>query len=354
MKKSILILIVCVTLLFGGCFESIPLQTVIREKEQLVQKMEQEKKDHEQDMKKKNQEIEDLRKEFQSSIIDKMQFASDRLYGADLAWQFDKEHDRTDIIINNRVNEARAVLPPVSAAGIANENERLTKELDETKTSLDELQKSHKKVVDEAEKIVKKSNEIQGKLDVALKEKEDLIVKHEATLNTLQGKLNKANDEIIAKNNNDKARLELESKERLYIIGVLTSAALLAGLGAIFVPIPQVKKGLAVFGAICLAAAIAIPFIKGWMVAVGVLGLCLPLGGYLLYAYVKEYKSATSTYKGLENIKTKNPEVWKDTVSPELESEQSKYVKKDGKIEAVPDESISKHIDARLVETDAK
>jgi len=354
MKKIITILLISLTLFFGGCFESVPLQTAIREKEQLVQKMEQEKKDHESKIQEKNKEIEDLRKEFQSSIVDKMQFASDRLYGADLAFQFDKEHDRTDMIVNNRVNEARTVLPPVSATGIANENERLTKELDETKTSLDELQKSHKKVVDEAEKMVKKSIEIQGKLDVALKEKSDLVEEHKAALESLQGKLNKVNDEIIAKNNNEKARLELESKERLYIIGVLISAALLSGLGAIFVPVPQIKKGLAIFAAICFCATIAIPFVKGWMIAVGILCLCLPLGIYFLRSYVKEYKSATTTYKGLENIKNKNPEVWKDTVSPELASEQSKYIKKDGKIETVPDESISKHIDARLVETDAK
>jgi Skp family chaperone for outer membrane proteins len=354
MKKSILLTLVCLILLLGGCFETVPLATQNAEKDRLEAKIAANEKEYKENMAKKEREIEGLRKEFQSTIVDKMQFCSDRLYGADLAFQFDKERDRTDMIIHNRVNEARTVLPPVSAAGIAQDNERLTKELDETKTSLAELQKSHQKVVDEAKDIVKKSDKIQKELNDALSDKKKIEDDFRAKVETLQDKLNKLNDEIIARNGNEKVRLELESKERLYIIGVLTSAALLSGLGAIFIPIPQVKKGLAIFGAICLAAAIAIPFVKAWMVAVGILGLCLPLGGYLLYGYMKEYKSATSTYKGLENLKVNQPEVWEKTVLPELTSEQSKYVKKDGKIETVPDKSISDHIDARLVETDSK
>lgn len=287
--------------------------------------------------------------DFTKSLYTKMQFASDKLYGADFAFQMDGLKDRFDFVVNNRVNEARAVLPPPTVEAMMKENEAVKLELDETRTSFEELKNKHNAALKEADKINEKSKQAELALEKA---KQDLVNLEKEKNKKIQEK----QDEIIEKDNkiialekqraDDRKALQEAKTKGSAVLGILALAAL---AGAIWSPLWKSKFGL--FAGILGFAAIGIWYIEPWMVGL-IGGICvLGLIVWVVITSNKENKSSTSVYQGLQSIKTNNRELWDNKIAPVLKEWQTKYVKKDGKIIEVDDPTIAIHIDEKLAET---
>lgn len=319
-------------------------------KEKVETLITQVKKEYEEKLNAATLQVELKNTNYIDGLLKKLQFASDKLYGADFAFQLDDNKDRTDLVVNNRINEARKVLPSPSIEQMLEENIRVKDELDETKTSLEQLRKNHEEVISQAGSLNKQVDEKKRALEAAKKERQDLEKEKNSKIASLQDDLNKANNDIIAKEKARSDDFEAIKEAKTKASAVLGGLALLALAGAIWSPIQKDK--FAVFSAILGFIAIAIWFIQPWMVGL-IAGLAiLAILAIILKKYNEEKKAATATYKALSSVKEKDPEVWKDTVSPELTEYHQKYKTENGKIVKVKDESITRLIDERLAEHD--
>lgn len=132
-----------------------------------------------------------------------MQAAANSFYGQSLVFKSIIAPTRTDLINKNLMEEGWKALgnrvPDYKT--MMEMNERIARELDETKTSLADLQKSHEKVMKENGKL---TDATQAALDkVAAKELEmkSLRESYLKEIAALQSKLNEANNAIIAQKN---------------------------------------------------------------------------------------------------------------------------------------------------------
>jgi heme exporter protein D len=83
--------------------------------------------------------------------------------------------------------------------------------------------------------------------------------------------------------------------------------------------VPSLKKQLIVGAAICGGAALALPFITPWMVwcAVGV--ALLPVVAWTIKTYKDEHTDHADTVRAIQEVKTKEPEMFKQTIAPILQ-----------------------------------
>ena len=316
------------------------------------QVLEQTKKDYDSKLAAKDGDIKVKQDLFIQSWINKDQMASDRLYGADFAFQLHPKPDRTHIIMDNRINEARVVLPPASVAAMAIENERVKRELDETRTSMAELQKNHDLAIEEAKLANNISEKAKADLNQAKLDKEKIEKDKNIAIAKTQEALDKANNEVIANEHKrgDDAKAIQAGKEKLSLGAGLLAALCLAG--AIWSPIMKDKFGMA-------AGVLAVASVGVWyltpILVFSIFGLgSLIIIGWVVFEHNKDNKAAVATYSALEEIKNNSKEVWDTSIAPKLSEWQSKYVVKDGKVITIPDPSIALNIDKKLAQTNQK
>lgn len=309
---------------------------------------------HAADMEKLTAEAQAKTQQILTANLVQKQTAAASFYGQDVVFRSIVAPTRTDLIVHNLALEGWAALgvqPTYEDMKIM--NERLIKELDETKTSLIQLQANHNAALAKNEalaaatkKFEDELKEIQRKIDA--KEKE-----FRASLDAKQSEIIDLNNKIIAAQ--DAKRLADE--RRAAMIAKLSwgsgIVAALCVLGAIFSPVFKRELGISAvtFG----AAAAALPFLEPWHVAAGIGLVFLIIIVWVAIKYRREEKLADALVLANQDIKEKAPEVWAATARPIVEDRLSKYKKdwKSGKISTVKDKGLEKHIDAKLAEYDA-
>jgi hypothetical protein len=282
-----------------------------------------------------------------------MRAAANGVYGASQVFDSILVPTRTDLIARNFVLESWAALGNQlpDQPTLIKINQRIKDELDETKTSLADLKKTHDSVVAENVKLVDATKVWQDKLAVAEKARADLESGYRTQLDAKQQGIIALQQNIVALEKaraDDAAAIQAMKTKASMILGGLS---LLCAAGVIYSPVGKV--GLVMLGTISAGAAVLIWVVKVWMVlaAAGMASLALVV--YALVAYRKEEKLADAMVLSLNDIKNSSSEVW-SKVSPVLDERFKKYVRKGGDIKTVEDPSMKALVHKKLAEYDQK
>lgn len=275
-----------------------------------------------------------------------LQAGANKLYGANEAFKFYANPTRLDLIINNRVTEAQAALgkQPTYQA-IKEENQRLKEELDEKKTSLEDLKAKHNQALAENTVLSEKTNQIKKEVEIAKAEWLKTEQKYISESSVLQSTLNAANDKII---NLEKQRADnqaaIERMKTKLMIGCGIAAALCV-LATIYSPVG--KRSLAIASVVFGGASAAIPFIEGWMILIGAIAIISIITVIFLYNHYVADKTTDNLINHIQDLKEDPtiPENLKSHIKNSLAKWNSKYV--DGKTTA-EDVSVEKYIKSKL------
>ena len=253
---------------------------------------------------------------------------------------------RLDTIINNRVTEATAVIKKAPTyEAMKEENIRFAKEIDETKTTLAQLQAEHERIVKERDKIATEKEEAVKKSDQATKDLENTNKKHASESKDLNDEIGKKKSEIIAEQDKQKEK----DKELLGIKTKISTAcgiiALLCLAGAIYSPV--FKSKFALMSGIVGLCSIGIWFIEPWMVAVGFGILLLGVLGFFAWEHNVADKTTDNLINHIQDIK-ENPNISSDVkqiIKNSLTEWNSKYV---GNNVSQKDDAVEKYIESKL------
>ena len=347
MKTTVIIVLTTLTLLLTGCntIEAILYKNYITQAKAQDQINKLEEK-HKQDVAEKVAAVQTgLEKTIQAQD-NQLQEGANKLYGANEAFKFYTTPSRLDLIINNRVVEAQSAIgkSPTYEA-IKAENQRLKDELDEKKTSLEDLIKKHNQVVAENTRLVDQANIAKKEVEVAKAEWLKTEQKYINDAKSLNDRLKEANDKIQAalKEKADNAAAIERMKTKLMIgCGAM---AVLCVLGTIYSPVG--KSSLAIAAATFGGAAAAIPFIQGWMILVAGLVICAIITIVILYKHHVADKTNENLINHIQDIK-ENPNIpdeVKNIIKNSLSSWNSKYI--DDKTSQT-DHSVENYIKSKL------
>jgi len=273
--------------------------------------------------------------------------ATNGLYGANATYATIPEPDRDEIIVNDFVNEAWVALGHSMPTfdQMVKINQRLKDSLDATKTSLDDLRKTHSAAVSENQKLSDATKQALDKLVALQAERDALERDYRAKLDKAQGELADAQNRVIAL---EKARADdaaaiqaLKSKISL-ICGGLTLACIVA---AIYLP---VGRGVAIaVGLIAAAGGSLIWIITGPQVLAGCGVLLLGAIGWLIYKHNQEHADATGVYRAVQAFKTESGDLFKQHLAPKVKDFLGRYTK-GGKV--VANVAAEARIDQRLMQ----
>lgn len=227
--------------------------------------------------------------------------------------------------------------------------ERLQKLLDETRTSLADLQSDHAAALAQNQALADATRQFQEQLAALAAKQRETEAAHQAALGAKQAELNEVNSRLIAA---EKARSDDAAARQAQLAKLSWGAGILAALclaGAIWSPVFKQQLGLA---AIVLGgAAVAIPFVTGmWLlIAIGAAGLGLI--AWAVRKHHKEVTAATGVYRAVQSIKDSASDEYERVVKPKLNEWLTRY---DTAGRAVPDQAVQRHIDQRLMEVGDK
>ena len=343
------ILLVLLFLLSAGCNLTVPYTLKSKAESELgALRKEYSEKIIEQDRTIKQQlNIVIAAKDFQIAAASDSFYAADRVFGTIIV------PTRTDLITNNYVHEGWAALgnKMPSYEKVIEINERLKTELDETKTSLADLKKKNEEVIGQNAKLASDTKTAIDKISEMEKQKIDLNKEFITKLDNKQG-------EIIARQNSvielERARADDKVARQAQINKLSIGAGIIALLclaGAIWSPVFKSQLGL--FAGVAAIASVGILYVEGWhiLLAVGISTAILVV--WAIVKHNKDEKLSDGLVLAMQSIKNKSGDLWAQ-VSPEISEQLKKYVKKDGKIVAVEDPSMTKHIDNKLAEYQQK
>ena len=277
---------------------------------------------------------------------DQLQSAANSLYGADLAYKAYSNPARLDIIINNRVTEASSVIKksPTYEA-MKEENLRLVKEMDETKTTLAQLQSEHEKVKKEKENIAKEKEDAVVKSNQASKDLENINKKHDAEAKALAEEIGNKKNEIIAQQDKQKEKDKELAHIKTKISTICGIISLLCLAGAVYSPV--FKSKFALMAGIVGLCSIGIWFVEPWMVAVGFGVILIGILGFFAWEYHVADKTADNLVNHIQDIK-ENPDIPDDVksiIKQSLKEWNSKYT---GSKISKADDAVEKYIESKL------
>lgn len=340
------------TLLLAGCVN--PLTNLFVSKKAKEQEIADLKKSYEKQIETKVAEVNAAKDGVIASKDKQITAGSNAFYAADLTFKTIKSPVRTDIVTNNYVNEGWTALGKKNpdAETMVKINERLKNELDETKTSLNDLQNAHVAMITESQRLADTAIKYENQLKVLEEEAKKIKENYSKALELKQTELISLQDKIISleKERADNRAAIQATKEKLSMIAGAIALACLAG--AIWSPV--FKTQFATFGGVAAIAAVGILYIEGWMIltAVGIIGVGTVL--YAAYKHRSEEKLSDALVLGLQDIKSTSKDTWESTVRPFIEERLKKYIKTNKGVETIPDKSLEAQIDKKLVEWDAK
>lgn len=246
---------------------------------------------------------------------------------------------RATLVMGQSIQQTAAQLPPASSAAQAATFKALQTELDETKTSTEALKAQYERELGiaraEGAAKAKVLEELDTKVRAVEAEKSAALAKALTTEQSLQAAKDKVQDKDAAAARQAAADAQRNERLKLWLMGGLGVIALAAGIAAVYVPIPSVKRYGAIVAVAAAGAALAVPFIQPFHVLIGILCICVPVGLRIVWVYKQEHGDATDTFRALNEVKVKAPEVFKDAVAPLLREWHT-------------DPATSKRIDERL------
>lgn len=251
------------------------------------------------------------------------QAAANYLYKAQVTFGMLRTPSRSEMVMGQSVQQTAAQLPSATPAVQADTLRQLQTELDETKTSAEALRTQYDRElgVARAEAAAKEATvkDLSVKLDQVDKDRVSVLTKARATEADLQTAKDKVQDADLAAKAKEAADAKRSEKAKMWLMGILLTAAAACGVGAAFVPIPSLKTKLIIGAAVCGGAAIAIPFLEAWMIMVTI-GVCLlGIAAWVINDYRREHGDATDTYRALNEVKTKASAAFKAEVAPILD-----------------------------------
>lgn len=284
-----------------------------------------------------------------------IQAVADAFYAQSLVFRAILEPTRTDLILTNLAEEGWLAVDHLlpTYEQMMKINARIARELDVTKTTLVDLKKSHDAVVAENAKLVEAEKQKEAALAALEQAKKDAEATFRQTLDAKQQDLAAKSNEIIAQKNADLASKKARDAQLAKLswgAGILAVCCLAA---ALFSPVFKTELGIA---AIVLAgAAASLPFVEAWMVLAGFGIIAAGIIVWILYRHHNVDKTNTALINGLNEIEVKAKGQYDTLVAPTIAEFTTKYVKgKDGTVTTVPDGSIVKQINAKLMATDRK
>ena len=330
-----------------------PLSKDYVKKTELVQQIAKLNTEHQTQLDLKTTEIKNLYEIQIGSLENQLQAGANLLYGAHEAFKYYQAPNRLNLIIDNRVTEAQSAMgrAPTYEA-IKAENLRLQNELDEKKTTIEQLNAAHVEKIKEVTKLSEETLLVKKQLETAKSEylaiEQDYIKKN----GELQKQLNDANDKIqkdqvaalaaeTEKNNNNAAIERMKTK----LMWACGAGALACLLGAIYSPVG--KEGFAIIGGSLGLATVAIPYIQGWMILTAI--IVIILGTAVVFAYKHNLLSKTNV--NMVHAIQDDIEQGSTTIKKNLSAWNTKYVTNaDGTITEVPDTAIKRLITSTLMQ----
>lgn len=275
-----------------------------------------------------------------------LQESANSLYGADIAFKAYKEPTRLDLIINNRVTEAtKAISKAPTFEAMQQENLRLIKEMDETKTSLADLKNEHQRVLKEKEQVAKeKINALESERK-AKEEMNALNKKHQKETEDLNKDLNEKKDKIIEQQGEQLERKKQLDQIKTKISTICGIISLLCLVGAIYSPVFKSKFGL--LSGILALCSIGIWFVEPWMVAVG---FALVFVAALAFFAREHYIADTANDNMINAIQDHKESDDASSLKEHLKSWNTKYVKQGDSYREVSDKTIEQYINDKLKE----
>jgi hypothetical protein len=272
------------------------------------------------------------------------QGAIDAFYSLDRLFGYIPSPVRTDIMWHNYSLEGWAALGhrTPSYDAMVKMNERITTELNETKTNIADLTKRHDEVVAANSKLADDEKKAEEKIVAITQEKSALEKDYNSKILTKQEELNQANNRVIAteKARADDAAAIQALKTRISLI--CGAIALICTVAAIYLPI---GRGVAiVVGLIAAAGGSLIWIITGPQVLIGCGVGLLGAIGYLLY----KHHIADKGVKAFANLLGEKPEL-----VAAADEWTTKYVQsKDGTVTTVPDTAVQALVKSKLIAND--
>lgn len=353
LRQIALVFTLAGAVLFGGGCQSIQrrLTALFTNQAQTEQQIADIKKEYEGKIEAKEKEVSQAKDRVIAGKDAQMKEAANAMFGANSVFQLIPTPVRTDLMINNFVNEGWKSLGNTAPdyPTLVKINERIKKELDEKVTTLADLQANHLKVMAENQILVDQTRTSEKALKEAETAQRELESKFSKELTTKQNELLAIKDKLIAvekERADEREALQALKTKISVILGIVALAALAA---TIYLPVFKTESGL--FGAACAAAAVGIWWIQPWMcaaaVGVALVGLLL----WMALKHNKETKAATGVYRAIQSIKDTSKEEYDKVIKPKLEQWITTY-DKTGK--AVPDKAAQQLIDQRLMEVGDK
>lgn len=348
MKKIVLVLMTVALLSLTGCnmIQGL-LYKEYTKKNDVEKQIDQLEEKYKREIDIKVKDVQNKLEKTIQSQDNQLQEGANKLYGANEAFKYYSNPTRLDLIINNRVTEAQSAIGKAPTyEAIKTENQRLKDELDEKKTTIEQLREKHNSVMAENAKLSEATVQVKKEVEIAKSEWLKTEQKYISDSTLLNSNLKDANDKIIQleKNRSDREAAVERMKTKLMIgCGII---AVLALAGAIYSPVG--KRGLAIIAGVLGGAAAAIPFIEPWMIATSIFVVLAAV----LIAFLSKYHVAEKTADNLVNhiedvkqqLKTTNPELLTD-VKQSLKDWNTHYTK-DGK--TAHDTGVDSFIKERL------
>ncbi len=348
LRRSLGVLMVCLCLSLGGCsylgavkHEIGKLSGAEAAKDKEIAALQA---DFSQKLAAKDVDIKNAREGAAKTVDAQLAAAAGAFYAQDLLYQSIPSPIRRDIVMHMVGEEGWAALSHrlPTYETMQKINERLKNDLDETKTSLADLQKTHLAAMTDAAKVSDAAKAAAGKLADLEKAKSDMEADYKGKLAKKEGERAALADQRadLEKARSDDAAAIQAMKMKLSLIAGGLALACIAG--AIYSPVG--KGGLAVFGAICGLASVGIWYITGPVVLGAVVIGVVAVAGWGLYKHNASDKTV-SALTGYLHDKGQLAEA-------DLAAWTTKYVKnKDGTVVTVPDKAVQAAITDKLVST---
>lgn len=250
------------------------------------------------------------------------QQAADYLFKGTVVASTLKAPTRPEMVMGQSINQTATQLPPATPVAQAAAFKALQTELDEAKISTEALRAQYEtelgKARAEGEAKAKALTELNTQLVQVDKDRVKALEEARTKDAELQVKKDEVQDAQLAAKTRDEERAKRNERIKMWLMGILLTAAAACGVGAAFVPIPALKTKLIIGAALCGGAALAIPFIEPWMVMVAIGGCLLLVAGWVVVDYRREHDDATDTYRALNEVKQKATAEFKAVVAPIL------------------------------------
>lgn len=354
--------ILCVFLLFlAGCTTTnVADRFGYEKKSNIERRLNEAKEEYEKRLKEQEITISNKKDEIIASKQDQITAASNSFYAADLVFETIVSPVRTDIITNNYVNEGWAALgyQMPTYEKMMEINQRLKDELDEAKTSLEDLKKTNDRIIGENKELADKTSKLNVQLEEEKRRANEIKEEYHEKIQKLNNELNEANAKIISlerKRADDSDAIKAAKTKLSWGAGVLAALCI---IGAVFSPLFKEKFGLGAF--IFGLAAVGIWYLTPLVVLTFLgAGFALIVGWTLLNhnkttkTLSKEKETATDIYRAIQRFKESRPEEYK-FLKPILEDANTKYVDKNGAIVKELDAERIQFIDKRLADVGDK